>query len=271
MAYPATPDIAGALQVRLFERAEERKASFAKRPRLCWAVVVLAVLVLLAGGLLVVPGARAAMIELLRIGAIQIFQLEPTPRPTEDPAGAMMSLTATPASSGMATAAPEQPMSTAAALSDSLFDPADAVDLATARAAVSFPLKLPTYPPDLGEPDAVFIHDVVWPPTIVMVWRGLGGADAPAQMSLYLIGADKYSLKGANIVEETTVSGQQAFWLQGPHYFRLQNDDIQPWLFVEGNVLVWWSADELTYRLESHFSLAEARRVAESLQPLLEE
>jgi hypothetical protein len=87
-------------------------------------------------------------------------------------------------------------------------------------------------------------------------------------MSLYQIGAEQYAQKGAEIVEETTVSGQQAFWLQGPHYFRLENDEIQPWLFVGGNVLVWWSADGITYRLESHLTQAEALRVAESLQSL---
>jgi hypothetical protein len=203
---------------------------------------VLVVIVLLAGGLLAVPGVRAAVIEFIRVGAIQIFSPEPTPLPTESPA--------------------------AVALSDSLFDPAKAVDLATARAAVNFPLKLPAYPPDLGEPDAVFIHDVVWPPTVVMVWREPGGPAAPAQMSLYLIGVEQYAQKGANIVEETTVSGQQAFWLKGPHYFRLENGEVQPWLFVDGNVLAWWSAEGVTYRLESHLTLAEALRVAESLQPL---
>jgi hypothetical protein len=106
---------------------------------------------------------------------------------------------------------------------------------------------------------------------VVMVWREPGGVDAPAQMSLYQIEAQQYAQKGAEIVEETTVSGQQAFWLQGPHYIRLENDELQPWLFVDGNVLVWWSAEGVTYRLESHLTLAEARRVAESLQSVLEE
>jgi hypothetical protein len=216
----------------------------------------------LAGGLLAVPGVRAAVIEFIRVGAIQIFLPEPTPSPTEAPAGAMMPPTATPAGD-------DTPL--AVDLSDSLFDPAKAVDLATAKAAVTFPLKLPAYPPDLGEPDEVFIHDVVWPPTVVMVWREPGGVDAPAQMSLYQIGAQQYAQKGAEIMEETTVSGQQAFWLQGPHYIRLENDELQPWLFVDGNVLVWWSAEGVTYRLESHLTLAEARRVAESLQSVLEE
>lgn len=270
LAYPPTPDIDSAVQARLFKQAEERKAPFTRRPRLRWAVVVLLVLVLLAGGLMAVPGVRAAVIELIRVGAIQIFLPQPTPQPAEDQAGAMMPPTATPASAGTAPAAHNPPTITAVALSERLFDPADAVDLAAAGAAVSFPIKLPAYPPGLGEPDAVFIHDAVWPPTVVLVWREPGGDDAPVQMSLYQIGADKYAYKGANMVEETTVLDQRAFWLQGPHYFRLENGDIQPWLFVEDNVLVWWSADGVTYRLESHLTLAEARQVAESLQPLEE-
>lgn len=252
LAYPETPDIAGAVQARLAEREERRKTPIAGRPRLSWGMAMLMAIVLLATGLLAVPGVRAAVIEFIRVGAIQIFLPEPTPQATEAPAGAMLP-------------------PTAVDLSASLFDPAKAVDLATARAAVNFPLKLPTYPPDLGEPDTVYIHDVVWPPTVVMVWQEPDGPDAPAQMSLYQIGAEQYAQKGAEIVEETMVSGQQAFWLQGPHYFRLENDEIQPWLFVDGNVLVWWSAEGMTYRLESHLTQAEAQRVAESLQPVMEE
>lgn len=259
LAYPATPDIAGAVQARLAAQAKRRKAPITGRLRLRWAVAVLVVIVLLAGGLLAVPGVRAAVIEFIRVGAIRIFLPEPTPLPTEAPAGALVPPTATPAGTGRPTEV---------ALSDSLFDPADAVDLATASTAVPLPIKLPAYPPDLGEPDAVFIHDIVWPPTVVMVWREPGGPDAPVRMSLYQIGAEKYAQKGAEIVEETTVSGQPAFWLQGPHYFRLENDDIQPWFFVDGNVLAWWSADGVTYRLESHLTQAEALLVAESLQLL---
>jgi hypothetical protein len=61
------------------------------------------------------------------------------------------------------------------------------------------------------------------------------------------------------------VNGRQAFWIEGEHWLQLQDGTMQPWLFVEGSVLVWWAETGTTFRLESGLTLAEAKEIAESL------
>jgi uncharacterized protein (AIM24 family) len=75
----------------------------------------------------------------------------------------------------------------------------------------------------------------------------------------------QYAYKGSETLEMTEVNGNQAFWLVGPHYFRLRDSSAEEWLFVEGSVLIWWDGD-VTYRLEGAESLEKALRIAESLQ-----
>jgi hypothetical protein len=67
-------------------------------------------------------------------------------------------------------------------------------------------------------------------------------------------------------LQEVTLQGQRAFWLEGGHWLQLQDGTVQPWLFVDGGVLVWWSKEAMmTFRLESGLSLEEAKEIAESL------
>ena len=51
---------------------------------------------------------------------------------------------------------------------------------------------------------------------------------------------------------------------QGPHRLQLQSGDFEGRFFVPGNVLIWFDG-QMTYRLESGLTLAEATRIAESL------
>jgi hypothetical protein len=68
--------------------------------------------------------------------------------------------------------------------------------------------------------------------------------------------------------QQTTINDELAVWIDMPHVFEYVVPDGRSQLregrFVEGNVLIW-THKGLTYRLESMLSLAEARRVAESL------
>ena len=80
-----------------------------------------------------------------------------------------------------------------------------------------------------------------------------------------------YGLKRASIeaVTQTEVNRQTAYWVECGHQIELQNGQEQESYFVEGNVLIW-EEGEITYRLESDLSLAEAVQVAESLIPVKE-
>ena len=246
--YPATPDMTGAVQQRLAARPMRPMAT---RKRLAWAIVLI---LLIFGGLMAVPQVRAAVVRMIRAGAIAIFITEPTPAVpplTKDgPLSEGTSIASTP---------PPRPAD------EFIFELAEPVPLAEAQNHTQFPLRLPAYPEDLGPPDHVYLQELDRQVAIIMVWLNPTEAGEP-QMSLYHIEGDDYAYKGAERIEFTSVNGREAFWLEAPHLFRLQNGRDVPWLFVEGNVLIWWTPEGVTYRLESGLSLAEALRIAESLK-----
>lgn len=241
-SYPPTPDVSQAVRQRL--AASRPPRSTMVRRRAAWVV---ALVLLIVGGLLAVPPVRAAVWRIIRAGAISIFVNEPAP-------------TAVPVRD---TVVPPTP--TLQPANEFIFDLAKSVTLAEAQAQARVPLKLPGYPDDLGVPDQVYLQDSNWPPTVILVWLEPEQPDE-VRLSLYHIEADNYAYKGAENIEMTTVNGRDAIWLEAPHFFQLQNGQFEPWLFVEGSVLIWWTDGGVTYRLESGLSLAEARRIAESME-----
>lgn len=224
-AYPPTPDIAGSIRP-LLTKPTPPKAQTTRR--LAWALALL----LIAASLLAVPSVRAALVQILRAGGITIFVGEE------------------------ATTDEIPPL-----LNEQL--PAFTEPLLLDDAVARFPyLQLPG---DLPPPDDVLLHEEpVWDTAVIFLWRDEAN---PQQigMSLYQIFVPDYAYKGSEMLEITAVNGKQAFWLVGPHYFRLQNAGAEEWLFVDGSVLIWWEGD-VTYRLEGADSLANALRIAESLQ-----
>lgn len=244
--YPPTPDIAGAARLQLAEEAG-RKSGLRGRlthRRLIWAALIA---LLLLGGLLAVPQVRAALVEYLQIGAIRIFLVEPTPTPTPPPS------TATP-----------QPTPTPIA---SLLDLAGETTLTEAEQQAGFPIRLPTYPADLGQPDAVFLQELGGP-VVVLVWLDDAQPDR-VRLSLHELGPGTFGEKGdPGRVEETQVNGWRAIWAEGPYILQFRRGNRVDYDFrhlIEGRVLIW-TEGEITYRLESDLSLAEAVRVAESLR-----
>jgi hypothetical protein len=139
--------------------------------------------------------------------------------------------------------------------------------LAEAQRRVAYPLLLPTYPPDLGEPDYVFVQDADGLMT-VLAWLDPQQADK-ALMSLHLIPAGSWQIdkRHPQVIEVTSVNGQRALWTIGPYPLRLYNGELEFRRLIMGHVLVW-EAGEITYRLETDLSLEEAVKVAESLQPV---
>jgi hypothetical protein len=240
--YPPTPDIAGHLSRQLNQLS--RPATSLIRP-LAWGMFIV---VLLLAILLGVPSVRAAVVELLQLGAVRIYLTEPTPTtlPGETPASTK-----------------PRPSATATPLA-SLINMAGETTLAQAQAQLDFPIRLPSVPPDLGPPDKVYLQDFEGP-LVVLVWLE---PDNPGKirLSLHLLGPNSFAGKGGpETVEETTVHGQPALWVSGPHLFWLRDRQAAIRRLVEGNTLIW-TEGEITYRLETNLSLAEAIKIAESLQ-----
>jgi hypothetical protein len=220
--------------------------------------VSLAVIIL---ALIAVPPVRAQIIQWIRIGVVEIFQVEPTPAPvpTAAPADAP---SGAPIASTLPTLTPE-PTPTA------LLSPLDLdgeTTLEELRAeGLAFPVRLPAYPDDLGEPEKVFLQNAGGP-VVILVWYD-EGTTRDIRLVLYELGptARGYEKIKPLVVEETTVNGQPAVWTVGPYMLKARNGDMRVYRLVEGATLIWVE-NEITYRLEIDLPLDEARKIAESLQ-----
>ena len=262
MQYPRTPDIAGAVTARLrpVTRPRFRLASKAA----AWSLTIVLVL---CSSLMLIPPARAAIIEFIQIGIVRIFPGAggQTPEPTRTPtpiAGAPV--TETPLAIAPRTATPAPPASD---LPGTLSQIAGRTSLASAQARVKYSILLPAYPANLGDPDYVFVQEAEGAMTI-LVWLDPQQPDE-VWMSLHFIPAGSWAIDKAHpqLIEETSVNGQRAIWVVGPYPLRLYNGDLEFTRLIDGHVLIWTDGD-ITYRLETNLSLEEAVKVAESLQAI---
>lgn len=240
MDYPPTPDIAGFVSARLRP---------AKSPRVIsktWAWSLTIVLILLLS-LLLIPPARAAILEFIQIGIVRIF-----PQPTEPTAEPIT--TATPQ-----TQTPQTPTPNATLLF--LETIAGKTTLADAQAKVNYPILLPA---DMGEPDYVYIQDADGDMTI-LVWLDPQNPQT-VLLSLHFIPDGSWAITKVSptVIEETTVNGVRAIWAVGQYPLKFSNGDLEFTRIVNGNVLIW-ADDIITYRLETDMSLEEAIQIAESL------
>ena len=239
--YPATPDLWPAVRRELSPRADRRSA-----PRLGWAAALGAVALAVGLSLFAIPSARAALYRVIQLGVVRIFA---------EPATATPLWTAVPAGTPSPTAAPE------------LRAPLDllgATSLDSVREALGDALRLPTYPPDLGEPDLAFLQSLGGPVAVV-VWLD---RDDPtrADLALHVLGPGTFAEKSnTQLIQETRVSGQKALWLVGTHALQLRSGEMDYRTLVTGNILLWQVGDT-TYRLETDQPLEEAIRIAESLR-----
>ncbi len=242
--YPPTPDIAAQVRHRLASPPPFRQT------RLAWA---LAVLIMALGLLMAVPQVRAAVIEMVRAGAITIFVSEPTP-----------------------TAIPDRPDneedSGLPPLNSTLSNLAELITLEDAQSQANFSLRLPA-DHQYGPPDRIYLQEVPDPAhpsqdgqLVIMVWLDPVQPEV-SRLRLYQIGLDSYGFKQAirTAVAETRVNGQNAFWIKGGHRISLQIGSEQESYFVESDVLIWVE-NNITYRLESQLPLEEAVKIAESLK-----
>jgi hypothetical protein len=247
--YPRTPDIAGSVMTRLRGATRPR---FISR-RFVWSLTVI---LILFSSLMLIPPARAAIIEFIQIGVVRIFRAEPTPLapPNQEIPSTVVPVTATP----VPTSQPLIPI---------LENLAGEMTLDEAQKAVNYPILLPSYPPDVGKPDRIFVQDADGKMT-VLVWLDPQHPDQ-ILMSLHFLPAGSWAIKKIEPthIQDTTVNSQRAIWAIGPYPLRLSNGDLDFVRLIDGHVLIWEQGD-ITYRLETDLSLEEAVKIAESLQPI---
>lgn len=246
--YPRTPDIAGFVMSRLHP---VRRPRFLAR-RWAWSLTIV---LILCSSLILIPPARAAVIEFIQIGIVRIFGSPSTPpAPLEETPSTVVPATATPG--------PTLP-----ALLPILEDIAGEMTLEEAQQALEYPIRLPSYPADLGNPDRIFVQDADGDMAI-LVWLD---PQQPEQvlMSLHFIPAGSWAIDKVkpSVIQETRVNGERALWTVGPYPLRLRNSDIQYTRLISGHVLIW-EKGTVTYRLETDLPLEEAIKIAESLEPI---
>jgi hypothetical protein len=205
---------------------------------------------------MLIPPARAAILEFIQIGVVRIFRAEPTPTflPSTEAPQAQIPITATPA----ATAQPLIPI---------LRNLGGETTLAEAQEKIPYPILLPSYPADLGQPDYVFVQAADGFMTI-LVWTDPQNPDE-VLMSLHFLPAGSWAIKKMEptVIQETRVNNQRAVWTTGPYPIQLTNGDMRFTRLVDGHVLIWEDGN-ITYRLEIDASLEEAVKIAESLEPI---
>lgn len=240
MHYPPTPDISTPVILRIAAR-KKREPNPLSSPVLPkrWLAPVLALLVVLIFVLSLVPGVRAEIQEFLQVGPLRIFFATPT---------------ATIPSSGI-TVVPTV----------SLLQISGQTTLQDAASRWKYPLRLPTYPPGLGDPDLVFLQGPE-DETLIIAWLDPSNPDSAYLVLQILAPGDMvYSKTAPESIDETRVNGDEAYWVVGKHLLLMQNGNFELVRLVDGHVLVW-NYGELTYRLESNLTLDEAVRIAESLR-----
>jgi hypothetical protein len=103
---------------------------------------------------------------------------------------------------------------------------------------------------------------------VILVWLDPQQPDK-VLMSLYMIpnGSWIISKFEPQVLQETQVHGHRAIWTEGPYPLMLRNGNTEFTQLVDGHVLIWTDGD-LTYRLETTSTIAEAVKIAESLKPV---
>jgi len=260
MDYPRTPDIAGLVMSRL---GKSKRSHFSSR-RLAWSLTI--ILVLLSSPMLI-PTVRAAVIEFIQIGIVRIFPQPVEPMPEAITTVTPQSVAEPSATPGNVPSPTTIPTDTPPLLIPFLDQIAGETNLVDAQDAAPYPILLPTYPADLGQPDHVYVQDAEGVMTI-LIWTD---PQQPGRvtMSLHFIPAGHWAINkfGPVEIQETEVNGQKAIWAVGPYPMIMSDGRLQVERLINGHVLIW-ADGALTYRLETDLLLEEAIKIAESLEPI---
>jgi hypothetical protein len=232
VAWPATPDLASAVQARVAREPRRPPRRAWLPPRLAPAAVAVLVVLLALGALLAAsPGVRATLRDWLGIGSVRIARVERLPD-----------------------LAPAQKLelgrrASVAAANRHLGSP-----IATVRA--------------LGAPDAIYLGD--GPPARVSVVYGArpglppGTAGVGALLDELQGDALGFVVKlvAGNVpITRVSVNGEAGYFIGGQHSVSLP-DELRPRL--AGNTVVWVH-DAVTYRLETKLGREAALRLAHTV------
>ncbi|MEA2290203.1 MAG: hypothetical protein QOD55_2200 [Solirubrobacteraceae bacterium] len=232
VAWPPTPDLAGAVAARVASEPQRRRAPVALRP--AWRPVAVAALVaILAGAALLAasPGVRARVADWLGIGVVRVERVERLP--AVGPAARL--------------------------------DLGRRTTLAAARRAGPLPVAVPTIAA-LGEPDAVYVDRRPRTAGVSLVYeprRGLPRTPpGPGALLTVLAGGDvalvKKLLAAGPSVTAVDVDGAFGVFIAGDHA-------LEPPSRLAGNTVLW-ERDGVTYRLESALGRDGALRLARSVR-----
>jgi hypothetical protein len=150
--------------------------------------------------------------------------------------------------------------------------------LADARQAVAFPLRVPGLT-ELGDPDLVYLADPPAGGAVTLLYGERDGfaADPTTGVGLIVtqfradIGPDVFEklINSGVSVTSASVHGHAGWWVAGgDHYFFYRDANgvqVDSTLRLAGDTLIWEEGG-VTHRVEGAPSLADAVRVAESLE-----
>ena len=150
--------------------------------------------------------------------------------------------------------------------------------LEEARGEVAFALRVPTLG-ELGEPDLVYLAEPPAGGAVTLLYGERSGFPADPATGIGLIVTQFRADIGPEVFEKlidagvsvtpTTVQGGAAYWVAGgDHFFFYRDADglmIESTLRLAGQTLIWEESG-VTHRVEGAPSLADAVRVAESLE-----
>jgi hypothetical protein len=240
--YPPTPNVSLAVRARI-----SAKPGRVRRPaggwRDPWRLALAAALLLIAlgAGLLANPTTRDAIAHFFHVRGVVVNRV-PSPLPSLSPI--------TPVYLG------------------------HRMTFGQAQSSVSFTIAVP---PQLGEPDAVYVDQAVAGGEVSLAYKPRPGVPLVKQTGLgVLVTEFRGGLNPSLVVkqadpstklEETSVNGDPAWWIEGaPHMIVIQIGGIdQPeTLRMASNTLVWEHAG-VTYRIESGLSKADAMALAAGL------
>jgi hypothetical protein len=152
------------------------------------------------------------------------------------------------------------------------------VTLSEARASVAFTLRVPSLP-ELGEPDLIFLAEPPAGGAVTLLYGERPGFPASSKTSVSLVITqfradiepeifEKLINSGVSVTA-TRVNGVPGWWIAGGDHFFFYRDAngqvVDTTLRLAGDTLIW-EEGPVTHRVEGAPSLADALRVAESLE-----
>jgi hypothetical protein len=150
--------------------------------------------------------------------------------------------------------------------------------LADARGGVTFPLRVPALA-ELGDPDLVYLADPPAGGAVTLLYGERDGFAADPTTGIALIVTQFRADIGPELFEKlidsgvsvtsASVHGHAAWWVAGGDHFFFYVDAngvrVESTLRLAEDTLIW-EEDGVTHRVEGAPSLADAVRVAESLE-----